>query len=348
MFRVLALAAAAALIAGSASAQTKIVMGNVSSLSSGPIYIAIEKGWFTQAGIDLEIQQFQSSTDMAALLATNRLQIGAGAISVNFFNSLEQGFAVKLIGSRNTSPSFHNLLLRPDLADTVKKPADLKGRSIASNGRGSVTTYEVGKIVESGGLTLKDIELKIMGFGQMPVALTNKAVDAALMIPPLMEATVQKGMAVKWIWADDVIKAQPVVIAAKQVNTDWAAKNEAALYAFMEVIMRGVRAYCDAYHHGPNRAEVVGYLAKHSGVNDPALIENMEWGSRDPDARVFESSVLDIQDYYFQEKLIAKKFTIAEMVDDRFRAAAAKKLGQYQIARDDGKAGCRYERVASR
>jgi hypothetical protein len=83
-------------------------------------------------------------------------------------------------------------------------------------------------------------------------------------------------------------------------------------------------------------------------VNDHALIENMEWGSRDPDARVFETSVLDIQDYYFQEKLIGKKFTIAEMVDDRFRAAAAKKLGQYQIARDDGKAGCRYDRVASR
>jgi hypothetical protein len=50
----------------------------------------------------------------------------------------------------------------------------LKGKVIASNAHGSVTTYEVGKILETAGLTLKDIEIKILPFGQMGVALANK------------------------------------------------------------------------------------------------------------------------------------------------------------------------------
>lgn len=144
-----------------------------------------------------------------------------------------------------------------------------------------------------------------------------------------------------WIWADDIIKQQPVVIAVKQFNADWAAKNQKTLHDFMEVILRGVREYCDAYHHAPNRAEVVAILAKHSNVKEAALIDKMEWGSRDPDARVFEGSVLDIQGYYHKEALIAKKFAIADMVDDRYRAAAVKKLGPYKMAHDDGKPGCR-------
>lgn len=129
-------------------------MGNVTSLSSGPVYIGIEKDYFANAGIDLEIQTFQSSTEMAALLATNRQQIVAGAVSVNFLNSLEQGFPVKLMSSRNTLSTFHDLLLRTDLAGTVKTPADLKGRLVASNARGAVTTYELGKIIESAGRAL--------------------------------------------------------------------------------------------------------------------------------------------------------------------------------------------------
>ena len=348
MMRRVALAAIAALIAGNAFAATKMVVGNVSSTSSGPVYIAKDKGYFAKAGLDVELIVFESATDMAPLLATGRLQIASGAVTVNFFNSLEKGFPVKLMSSRNTSPTYHNLLLRTDLVGTVKTPADLKGRTIASNGRGSVTTYEVGKIVESAGLTLKDIDIKIMGFGQMPIALANKAVDAALMIPPLMEIAAAKGMAVKWVWADDVIKAQPVVIAVQQFNTDWAAKNDAAMHAYMEAIIRGVHEYCEAYHHGANRAEVVDILSKNSGVTDKDALEKMEWGSRDPEARVFERSVMDIQDYYFQEGLTSKKFALNDFVDDRYRAAAVKKVGPFKLQAKSNKPGCGNLAVASR
>ena len=75
-------------------------------------------------------------------------------------------------------------MLRPELKDTVKSLKDLKGRSVASNGQGSVSTYEIGKMLEREGLTLADVDLKIFPFTQMGIAFKNKAIDAALLIPP--------------------------------------------------------------------------------------------------------------------------------------------------------------------
>ncbi len=58
-------------------------------------------------------------------------------------------------------------MLRPDLNDSVKSLKDLKGKVVASNGQGSVSTYEIGKMLEREGLTLADIDLKILPFTQM-------------------------------------------------------------------------------------------------------------------------------------------------------------------------------------
>ena len=55
-------------------------------------------------------------------------------------------------------------MLRPDLKDQIKSSKQLKGKVIASNGQGSVSTYEVGKMLETDGLTIADVEIKVIPF----------------------------------------------------------------------------------------------------------------------------------------------------------------------------------------
>ena len=141
----------------------------------------------------------------------------------------------------------------------------------------------------------------------MPTALTTGAVDAALMISPLQDLVEAQGIGVKWINAERMIKVQPVVISVWQMNTDWARQNEDAAKKFVLGTLRGVRDYCNAYHRGPNRDEVTRILAKYSDVKDPALINRIEWGATDVHGRIFEASVMDIQDTFFKEKLVADK-----------------------------------------
>ena len=47
-----------------------------------------------------------------------------------------------------------------------------------------MSTYELGKMLETAGLTASDVDIKILRFTQMGAAFANKAIDAALVIPP--------------------------------------------------------------------------------------------------------------------------------------------------------------------
>ena len=155
--------------------------------------MALEKGYYRDAGIDVQLEMSGTSSDMAVLLATNRIQVIGGAISAGFFNSLSKGLPIGVLMSRATSPYAHYLMIRPDLRGKLRQPADLKGRTVAVAARGAILLYELAKVLEAGGLSLADVELKYIPFGQMPTALTTGAVDAALMISPLQDRSRLEG-----------------------------------------------------------------------------------------------------------------------------------------------------------
>src|SRR5260370_22928907 len=115
-----------------------------------------------------------------ALLATNRLQIIAGGISAGYFNAIEKDLPIIIIADRVSTPIGHNLMLRPDLKDKIPTLAQLKGKVIASNGAGSVSTYEVGKMLETPGGAISDVDVKIFSFPQMPDAFANNPIDPGL------------------------------------------------------------------------------------------------------------------------------------------------------------------------
>jgi NitT/TauT family transport system substrate-binding protein len=338
----LALMLAAALsTAASGQGAPKIVVGDNPSLSGAPLYVALEKGYYREAGLDVQMEMSGTSSDMAVLLATNRLQVIGGALSAGFFNSLSKGLPIGLLMARATSPYFHYLMIRPDLKAKLREPADLKGRTVAVAARGAILVYELVKILEAGGLSLGDIELKYIPFGQMATALTTGAVDAALMISPLQDQVEAKGIGVKWINADSKINAQPVLVSVWQMNTDWMRQNEDAARKFVRATLRGVRDYCNAYHRGPNRDEITRILTKYSDVKDPALINQIEWGATDVHGRIFEASVSDIQDTFFKERLVADRVPIGRIAPAGWVGEVAAELGPFRLVHDDGKPGCR-------
>jgi ABC-type nitrate/sulfonate/bicarbonate transport system substrate-binding protein len=72
----------------------RIVVGDNPSLSGAPLYVALEKSYYRDAGIDVQLEMSGTSSDMAVLLATNRLQVIGGALSAGFFNSLSKGLPI--------------------------------------------------------------------------------------------------------------------------------------------------------------------------------------------------------------------------------------------------------------
>jgi NitT/TauT family transport system substrate-binding protein len=237
-----------------------------------------------------------------------------------------------MVMDRVSSPLGHHLMLRPDLKGQVTRLRDLKGKVIASNGQGSVSTYEVGKMLETDGLTIGDVDIKVFPFNQMAIGFTNKAIDAAIVIPPFTSQFLDKGFGVSFKEPDDLVKPWPLTIAVAMINTDWAKPNRDLL-----------RNYFTAYlHGGANRAELIQRLIRTGTETREELLYKYPWPARDPNGRINVESMLDMQAWYKQNKFSTAQLPAERLADTSYADYAVEKLGPFVLENKDSKlAGCR-------
>jgi NitT/TauT family transport system substrate-binding protein len=306
------------------------------------VTIAIERGYFKEVGIKLVPEDLDTSANVLALLAQGQLQVIEGGISAGYFNGIEKNLPITMVMDRVTSPLGHNLMLRPDHKGKITRLNQLKGKVIASNGAGSVSTYEIGKMLETDGITLADTELKVLPFPQMSIALTNKAIDAALVIPPFTAQVTEGGFGVEFASPDDLVKPHPLSIAVSMINTDWAKSNEQVVRNYYYAYMRGVRDYCNAYHGGSIRKAMIDLLIKSKTETREPLLNKYPWPARHPDGKINVESMLDMQDWYVKNKMASAKFPAARLVNTSYAEEAVKKLGPFELENKASKLeGCR-------
>lgn len=328
--------------AGAARADEKIVIGVAPTMVTASTYLAIEKGYLRDAGFTATVENSISGAKLIPYLATNRIQVVQAGISAAHFNAIAQGLPITLALDSGSSPINQDLLLRPDLKDSIHTIADLKGHSIAIVAPGSIPSYVIGKTLESAGLSLADVDIKYVPFPMMGAAFANHAIDAALEVPPFGDLLVSQGLGARWLDPDKIVKPTPMEVVGYMVNTDWAARDPAAAHRLMTAFARAGRDYCQAYHHGPNRAEVAETLIANKVLTNRALIETMPWQARDPSGRFNLASLVDEQNWFFAHGMIQGRAPPQRLVDTSYAEAAARTLGPFKlINKDDALAGCR-------
>ena len=342
---VASLALVASLVAGLAAAsaqETTINLGLVRSISNGANLWGIERGYFKEAGINLKIEELDTTANVLAMLAQNRLQIVEGGISAGYFNGLQKNLPITMVVDRVSSPLGHNLMLRPDLKGQITRLSQLKGKVIASNGTGSVSTYEVGRMLETDGLTIADVEVKVIPFPQMAIAFRNKAIDAAIVIPPFTAQLIDGGFAVPFKDPDDLVQPHPMSIAVSMINTEWAKANDRAARAYYGAYLRAVRDYCQAYHGGSNRAAMIDLLIKTKTETRPELLHKYPWPARSPNGTINAASVLDMQKWYAESKMTSANLPLERIIDTGYAREAVAKLPPFVLENKDSQLpGCR-------
>lgn len=313
-----------------ASAQ-KITIAIVPSVPGGTTYVAADEGYFRDAGLDVDIERVDSLGKAVAFLATNHVQVAQGGINAGFYNAVAQGLPVALALESGSSPTYHQILVRTDLKDQIRTPADLKGRTVGLSSPGSTSMYEVASVLASAKLTLKDIDARNLAFSQMAAAMANGALDAAMEVAPFTDRMIEQKIGVPWIDPDDYIHPLPMSSVGYVVNTDWARQNADSAHKLFVALARAGRDYCQAYHHGPNRAEIVDIFLKHRIGTDRDLLDHMAWQSRDANGDFNIASILDMQAFFQRAGVITKTSPADKLVDPSFAAAVANELGPFNL-----------------
>src|SRR5271155_2499000 len=228
----------------SAAPAQKITIAVVPSILGGATYVALDKGYFRDAGLDVDIERIDSLGKAIAFLATNQVQVAQGGINAGFYNAVAQGLPVALALESGSSPTYHQIIVRTELKDQIRTPADLKGHTVGLSSAGSTSMYEVASVLASAKLGLKDVEVKNLAFSQMAAAMANGALDAAMEVAPFTERMIEQKIGVPWIDPDDYIHPLPMSSVGYVVNLDWAQKNRDTARKLFVALARAGRDYC--------------------------------------------------------------------------------------------------------
>ncbi len=309
------------------AADVKINLGTVQSFGAVVTYIARDKGYFKEQGLEVDISFVNSAANAVALLAKGELQVVEGGVSVGYFNGLEQNLPMVMTSDRVSTPIHHKLLVSALNKGKITRITDLKGKNVGSNSIAAVTTYELGKMLSKFGMKLEDVEIKQLGFPQMAPALQNGALDATLQIPPFAADMEDKGIGFPIASVDENAEPLPMTIAASFVNTDWAKANNAAMRGFFVAYIKATREYCLAYHNGANRKEVMQIALKNGLDKSLEDIEKNPWTGRNMDGHANMASVMDQQSWYKDQGMVNKLSMPERVYTSEYIDFANQKLG---------------------
>jgi NitT/TauT family transport system substrate-binding protein len=235
-------AAAAGALAKSADAQgTPLKVGALRFTSHAPTFIAIERGYFAEAGFEVKPVFFQAAQPMAVAIASGDVDYAMTAISGGLINLAERG-AIKVIGGALTEEQgiAGQAILVSDAAfqEGVTSPADLGGRRFGMSTAGSSFHYMGSKIAQAEG-----VEMEFVPLQKVPAiigALKTGQVDAWSIVPHIA-AGLAAGPEVHEIGcvADYLPGYQVTTVFT---STENAADRERT-QAFLDALSRGIADY---------------------------------------------------------------------------------------------------------
>jgi NitT/TauT family transport system substrate-binding protein len=321
-----------AVLLGAAQAQEVVRVGHLSITADGPVYIALEKGYFKERGIDVKLEGFTSAAVAMAPLSTGEIHVAGGGINPALFNAFARAFPVRVVAHRTRDVegnSVDAIMVRSDLKGQVSQVADLRGKRVTINAPAAPGHYLLAKALETAGLALKDVTLVYMPWPDTAAAFATKAIDAAVIVEPFVTQYEDKAIAFTLKRASDVLRNPAWDVAVLFYNDDWAKKNPRTANEFLTAYLKGARDLVEAVG-GRNRKEIVDILIKHTRVKDPALYDRMHWGFVDPNGAILRESLRDQQEFYVRQGTVPKAIDIEGMLDERYLKYAIEKLGMHK------------------
>ena len=322
VLRTAAASAALPLLSAPALANTKITVGALRFTSHAASFVALERGLFAEAGLDVEFKFFEAAQPMAVAIASGDVDYAVTAISGGLISLADKG-AIKVIGGALVEEDGVDgqKILASDAAfqTGLTSPAMLDGKSFGMTQAGSSFHYMGSKIAQAEGVSMSFKPLQkvpaIIG------ALKTGQIDAWSIVPHIAKPLAGSG-AVHIIGnVSDYIPDYMVTTAFTSTEnaTNQRDKTRAFLAAFSEGNAQLNPAMVDKTQGEDGVNAMVDLIHKYVYTDRPrdkAAPSIINGSMRlSPDAALNLASIEDQLTWFQSEGLVKDSITMDTLVD---------------------------------
>jgi ABC-type nitrate/sulfonate/bicarbonate transport system substrate-binding protein len=239
-----ALALGGALYAADAQAQnlTLVRIATFQNTVTLPLYHGIDKGYFKEAGLDVQQVKVASGAASIQAVAAGQAEIGWAATAVPMF-ARSNGVKVKMFMTvdQEGPPNHYGTFYIASGKSGVTDFKNIKGKTLVINAFGTAGELGFRERLMAAGVAWEDIKVVTVPFPQMPAALELGNGDVVCTIQPMAGAIMaNKAIDAKTIDRGTIMASAktPVTASAYFATDEWIAKNEKTALAFGRAYLR--------------------------------------------------------------------------------------------------------------
>jgi NitT/TauT family transport system substrate-binding protein len=259
--------------AGGSDKLTRVRMGLAArSTTSMPFFVAKERGFFREEGLEVELIVMQAIQTIQATLGNSTQFASATGSAVS---SAVRGANIKVILAVTDRPSF-DLIVQPSITSVQQ----LRGKKIGTGGVGSLAEILARRILEVNGVRPEEVAILATGPSHVTyLSLKAKVIDAAPLQMPLTFTAQDEGFR-KLVDAGDVYRAvQGGLATTKTMLSEQPELVTKVVRAMMRAIrlIKSDRKYGIEFIKGPwldIGKEPEKIAARVYDIAAPALLEN--------------------------------------------------------------------------
>ncbi|MBQ2832471.1 ABC transporter substrate-binding protein [Methanobrevibacter sp.] len=142
------------------------------------LFVANATGMFEDAGIDVELHEYNNGGDLMSAMASGELDVGYVGLPPVIY-SMTKGVPIKIVAGAQNEGS--GLVCQNS---SINSTSDLKDKIVATPGEASIQSVLLKYDLNKSGLNISDIESPSMKVSSMNDALRTDSIDAMLTYEP--------------------------------------------------------------------------------------------------------------------------------------------------------------------
>jgi NitT/TauT family transport system substrate-binding protein len=307
-----------------------LIVGDNQTLGVSDVYIALDRGYYQQEGLQIDTPQLGAPQVTIQALATSQVNFAITNPDPSLFNAFDRNLDMKMLAAlTRNKPGDHpaSFMVRSELVDggQYHSPKDLVGHPVGVPALQS--QFYVNLVMQKDGLSAKDVDIKqFQQPSDLISAFASKSIDAGWTADPTVTQIVSQGLAkVVYVTGDLFPGAVGVTLA---MSPNYSKDQPEAAYRFVYATMRG---HIDYYHafiaKDVDKAPIVQILINHTPIKDPKLYDTIGLASVDLVPHMDTQSWETLQAYFVQIGLQDHPSDLASHVDNSYIDRAAQQMG---------------------